>query len=340
MAIGTSHDDEYGPAIAGAADDGTPDGAVQSARRRIGLVFALVRPLSRGGARPQTEKPVAMEAIRELATPPRRPETGRWAICIVLALGIHAAGAAALLARWNAESDQVANAPLIMIELEPVPVAPDIKQTEAPPGPQQQQAAAEPERQKPAEKTAELPPPPKQSEAPPQAAPQKPVEQTAALPPEPKAELQLAAAPPKPPEKAVEKAVEKKQQQKDASLASAPSTAEKKAARAAAPVPGAASHNPDAVPNWKSLLVARLERNKRYPPEAQSRGEQGVAQLAFSVDRSGGVHHARIVRSSGSNLLDEATLALLGRAAPLPPPPPEIAGAQIAIQVPIRYNIR
>jgi protein TonB len=65
-----------------------------------------------------------------------------------------------------------------------------------------------------------------------------------------------------------------------------------------------------------------------------------VAQLAFSVDRSGGVHHARIVRSSGSSLLDEATLALVERAAPLPAPPPEISGAQIAISVPIRYNMR
>ena len=249
-----------------------------------------------------------MEAIREIVPSPRRPETGRWTICIALAFGIHAAAAAALLGRWNAEPDQVANAPLIMIELEPVPVAPDIKPSEAPPGPPQRQAAAEPERPKPAEKTAEVPPPPQQTEAPPQAAPQKPVKQTAALPPEPKAELQLAAAPPpkpleksleKPVEKRVKKPAEKKRQQKHASLASAPSTAEKKAERAAAPAPGAASHNPSAVPNWKSQLVARLERAKRYPPEAQSRGEHGVAQLAFSVDRSGGVHRpaSRAVRA-------------------------------------------
>jgi protein TonB len=105
-------------------------------------------------------------------------------------------------------------------------------------------------------------------------------------------------------------------------------------------MPGASSQNPNALPNWKSELVARLERAKRYPPEAQSRGEHGVAQLAFSVDRSGGVHNARIVHSSGSSLLDEATLALIGRAAPLPPPPSEISGSQIAIVVPIRYNIR
>jgi protein TonB len=86
--------------------------------------------------------------------------------------------------------------------------------------------------------------------------------------------------------------------------------------------------------------MAKLERNKRYPSEAQSRGEQGTAQLTFSVDRGGGVHNARIARSSGSSALDQATLAMVARAAPLPPPPPEITGSQIPISVPIRYNVR
>jgi protein TonB len=236
----------------------------------------------------------------------------RWGVCFVLALSIHAAGAAALLAHWHEDFDLVANAPVIMIELAALPVAPDIKPTDAPPGPQHAQARPEPEEVKPVEKSVELPP-------------------------EPQAESQLAVLPPPKP---IEKRAEKKHRQKQANLASAPSTAENKAERAAAPTSGASSRNPDAVPNWKSQLVARLERAKRYPSEAQSRGEQGVAQLAFSVDRSGGVHHARIVRSSGSSLLDEATLALVERAAPLPAPPPEISGAQIAISVPIRYNMR
>jgi protein TonB len=242
----------------------------------------------------------------------RWPEALRWGVCFALALSFHAAGAAALLARWSEDSDLVANAPVIMIELAALPVAPDIKPTEVPTGPQQMQAQPQPE-------------------------PAKPVEKTVELPPAPHAEPQLAVTPPP---KQVEKPAEKKPRQKHASVTSAPSTAENKAERAAAPAPGASSHNPDAVPNWKSELVARLERYKQYPAQAQSRGEQGVAQLAFSVDRSGGVHHARIVRSSGSNLLDEATLALVERAAPLPPPPPEISGAQIAIVVPIRYNMR
>jgi outer membrane biosynthesis protein TonB len=69
----------------------------------------------------------------------------RWGACFVLALGIHAAGAAALLAHWHEDSDLVANAPVIMIELAAVPVAPDIKPTEAPPGPEQTEAQPQPE---------------------------------------------------------------------------------------------------------------------------------------------------------------------------------------------------
>jgi protein TonB len=252
-----------------------------------------------------------MNAVRDIVAVRRWPDTLRWGACFALALGFHAAGAAALLAHWSEDPDLVANAPVVMIELAPLPVAPDITPTEAPPDEVLSKETV-PEPVKPPEKTVELPP-------------------------EPRAEpLQAVMPPPKP----IEKPIEKKPRQKHASLNSAPSTAEQKAERAAAPMPGAASHNPNAVPNWKSELVARLERAKRYPSEAQSRGEQGVAQLAFSVDRSGGVHGVRIVRSSGSSALDQATLALVARAAPLPPPPPEISGTQIAIVVPIRYNIR
>ena len=235
----------------------------------------------------------------------------------------------------------MANAPVIMVELAPVPVAPKTTPTELAPGPVQNEAKAEPEPQPEPEKpVTKLEPDPV-----------KPIEK-AELPPLPEipqAEpVPVVTPPPKPSSrskrksrrKQVERPKEKKPRHRHASIASAPSAADREATRAAAPSPGANSHNPNAMPNWKSALVARLERYKRYPAEAQARGEHGVAQLAFSVDRSGGVHHARIVRSSGSHALDSATLALVERAAPLPPPPPEVHGAQIAITVPIRYNMR
>jgi len=251
-----------------------------------------------------------MNAIGDTPAMRHWPEGARWAACFALAVAFHGAGAAALLARWN-DDDLVANAPVITIELAALPVAPETTPNEIPPGPQQQAAQPEPEPEKLLEKKLELPPDPK------------------AQP------LQAVMPPPKVAEKP-----DKKPKQRHASVASAPSSADTKAERAAAPMAGANSQNPNALPNWKSQLVAQLERNKRYPPEAQSRGEQGIAQLAFSIDRSGGVHNARITRSSGSSALDQATLALVARAAPLPPPPPEIAGSQIPISVPIRYNMR
>src|SRR5476651_303789 len=86
-------------------------------------------------------------------TAPRRwHETWRWSACFALALCFHAAGAAALLARWNESSDLVANAPLIMIDLAPVAVSPETTPNELPPGPQQMQAKAEPQPDKPIEK--------------------------------------------------------------------------------------------------------------------------------------------------------------------------------------------
>jgi protein TonB len=46
----------------------------------------------------------------------------------------------------------------------------------------------------------------------------------------------------------------------------------------------------------------------------------------------------RFVKSSGSSVLDKKALALVQRAEPLPPPPPEIPGAQIPLSQQINYN--
>ena len=237
----------------------------------------------------------------------RWPEAARWGACFALAVAFHAAGAAALFARWSEDSNLVAGTAVVMVDLAPVAVSPNIT-TDVAPGPLQQEAEPEPQPEKPIEKVE--------------------------LPPDPQAEPVVAVTPPP----KLEPPKEKKPKQKHASLASAPTRADQQVDRPAAPMPGLSSRNSDALPNWKTQLVAKLERSKRYPSE--SRGDQGIAQLAFSVDRQGGVHNARIVRSSGSSVLDHETLALVQRAQPLPPPPPEVQGAQIPISVPIRYNAR
>lgn len=218
------------------------------------------------------------------------PELTRWAASFVFVVGAHGSIALAMLS-WK-ESDLLANAPTILVDLAPVAASPHLVPLDVPVGPQQQETPPEVE-----------PPPPESS---------------------------VQIEPPKPPEKLPEK-------KKVAKLTTAPTPAEK-LAPVAAPMSGAFGSS--SVSSWKSQLVAQLERAKRYPSDARSRGEQGVTQLAFSVDRSGGVHGARIVRSSGSSALDQETLALVQRASPLPPPPAEMRGGSIPVVVPIRYSIR
>ena len=240
-----------------------------------------------------------------------RAQSLRWGVCFALALGFHAAGAAVLLAKWNESSDLAANAPVIMIDFAPVAVAPETTPNDMPPD-QVASRAEEPE---------------------PEPEPVKPIEKVERPPPDVKPEVVL----PPPPLK-LEKPVEKKPDQKKKSIARAPSAAPQRAERAAAPSPGASSRDPNALPSWRSQLVARLERYKRYPSEA--RGDSGTTQVAFRVDRRGGVHNVRIARSSGSSLLDRETLALLDRAQPMPPPPPDVSESDLSVIAPVRYNAR
>jgi periplasmic protein TonB len=91
--------------------------------------------------------------------------------------------------------------------------------------------------------------------------------------------------------------------------------------------------------DWRSRVIGILERNKRYPPGAESNREEGSAHLAFTIDRQGKVTSAHIAGSSGSTALDAETLALVHRVS-IPPPPAEMAGVQISLLVTLRYNFR
>jgi protein TonB len=86
---------------------------------------------------------------------------------------------------------------------------------------------------------------------------------------------------------------------------------------------------------WQSRLMAHLERRKRYPAGARSRGEVGVAAVRFTIDDSGNVLNVALARSSGFPDLDEEVVALVRRASPVPAPPP---GANKTITAPVRFK--
>ncbi|MGE4166149.1 MAG: hypothetical protein AB7E67_09215, partial [Xanthobacteraceae bacterium] len=67
----------------------------------------------------------------------RIPVAARWAACFVFAAGFHAAGAAALMARWSEPAEPIAGGAVVVVEFTPVAAAPTPIQHELPPAPQQ-----------------------------------------------------------------------------------------------------------------------------------------------------------------------------------------------------------
>jgi len=92
--------------------------------------------------------------------------------------------------------------------------------------------------------------------------------------------------------------------------------------------------------SWQTDLVKHLQRYKRYPGQAQARGEEGIVMLAFSVDRNGHVLARRVIQSSGHSALDDEVMAMIERAQPLPSFPPSMTEAKLDLVVPIRFSLR
>lgn len=101
-----------------------------------------------------------------------------------------------------------------------------------------------------------------------------------------------------------------------------------------------AGSSSDAMVSWQSMLLGHLEKYKRYPLRAERQKQEGVVYVRFSVDRQGNVHDGRLGKSSGFPALDDETLAVVRRANPVPPPPPEIAGDPVEVMVPVSFYLR
>ena len=94
-----------------------------------------------------------------------------------------------------------------------------------------------------------------------------------------------------------------------------------------------ASASAGEVASWRGALQAHLARFKRSPPG----GGSGTARVSFSVTAGGGVVGVRLAASSGDPALDEAALAMVQRADPVPAPPSGM-GAQVSLSVPVHFS--
>ena len=268
----------------------------------------------------------------------------RWAVSgaiVVFAYG----GIAAAMVTWHEAIEPAEPAAAIVIEFAPVPAAPDTLQTDIPPGPEQVMSDASPDR--PTENLEEKVE--EKIERKVEAKLEQKVEENVEAKPieEPPPEVAPArdpdvAIPPPPPQEVKQETPQRQEPRPPAPTTSAPQAIPEEIAETpSAPEQGQPNlNNSRAVVTWKTQIVALIERNKRYPTTAQSRREQGVAQVFFSLDRQGRVVESRIERSSGVAALDEEALALLRRAQPFPVPPSVFTEDHVTLTLPLRFNIK
>lgn len=238
-------------------------------------------------------------------------EIFRWSGSFVVAVAGHL-GAVAMTLDWAArpQARDSENPAAVMLELAPLPVAPEPVAVEAPPGPELSEVVPEPEQPPPVE-----------------------------IPPMPLAEVPTVqeVVPPRRPAEPVER----KRERHPPLPAAAPSVRREPALTAAAPSMEAMPR-PDsaALPTWKGVLLRHLERHKRYPPEAQRARQEGITYVRFVMARDGRVLVANIERGTGIALLDKEGLDLLRRAEPLPPLPADQPGETLVLIVPIQFAMR
>jgi periplasmic protein TonB len=113
-----------------------------------------------------------------------------------------------------------------------------------------------------------------------------------------------------------------------------------KAEVATAPLVGVSPNAVRAKTTWNKAIASHLERFKRFPAAARAQGVEGSTIVEFKVSRDGAVSDWRIVRSSGQPLLDEAALAMIARAAPVPAAPNDVSGATFTLTVPVVFRVQ
>ncbi len=259
-----------------------------------------------------------------LQTAPRGLSMSNWIVGGVSAVAIHVGCLALAAAHLSAsEVDDDLGAPALAYGVEIV--APHLEQTDLPPGPEADAstaATAVAEQEKQVEETA-LP----QAQAVETDDPDQQVSPEAKIKPE---------------EKEVDHSLTQANAS-DASVASEATSAPsletvREAPSAAAPTQGIGESAQRARATWQKQLVAHLDRNKRYPAGGMRRSAE--IQVNFTLDRLGHVLSARVAKGSGDATFDEAALAMMQRADPVPKPPPLVADEGLNFTLPVIFRVK
>ncbi len=96
----------------------------------------------------------------------------------------------------------------------------------------------------------------------------------------------------------------------------------------------------EAMFRYQDMVKQRIEEARRYPSWTKRQGIEGVACLTFIVVSHGLSQDIKIIRSSGSRILDEEAAATIKRANPFPPIPQELNQDFVSMEVSIVFILQ
>ena len=115
---------------------------------------------------------------------------------------------------------------------------------------------------------------------------------------------------------------------------------ERPAETAPSPPPAVAPLDTAAVAEYERLLVAWLEKHKKYPRRAKRLRIEGEGWLRIVIDRTGRTQQIELERRTGNRLLDKAALEMARRANPFPPMPEGDPRQKLEFVVPVAFVLR
>ncbi len=83
----------------------------------------------------------------------------------------------------------------------------------------------------------------------------------------------------------------------------------------------------------------RIERSWQYPPDALQKKEKGTTMAKFSINKNGLLSSQGVVSTSGSQILDEYTLAVIRAAAPYDRLPVDLGLSKLHIVAVFHYRL-
>jgi len=89
-----------------------------------------------------------------------------------------------------------------------------------------------------------------------------------------------------------------------------------------------------------ATLSKKIQAQAIYPTVAALAGKQGIVVTGVTLRRNGELVSARVLRTSGNQLIDDSVIDAIRRAAPFPPPPANFEGDPVEIVVTLQAMIR